>query len=38
MHAVEASANQEQRRRVMTSTLGVAVLLVLLLASNVLGL
>jgi hypothetical protein len=38
MQAAEASANQEQRRRAMTSTIGVAVLLVLLLASNVLGL
>jgi hypothetical protein len=34
----EASTNQEQRRRAMTSTIGVGVLLVLLLASNVLGL
>ncbi len=38
MQAAEASANQEQRRRAMTSTIGVGVLLVLLLASNVLGL
>ena len=38
MQAAEASANQEQRRRAMTSTIGVAVLLVLLLAANVLGL
>jgi hypothetical protein len=38
MQAAEASANREQRRRAMTSTIGVAVLLVLLLASNVLGL
>jgi hypothetical protein len=38
IHAAEASANEEQRRRAMTSTVGVAVLLILLLASNVLGL
>jgi len=38
MQAAETSTNQEQRRRAMTSTLGVAVLLVLLLAVNVLGL
>ena len=38
MQAAEASANQEQRGRAMTSTIGVAVLLVLLLAANVLGL
>jgi len=37
MQAAEASANQEQRRA-LTSTIGVAVLLVLLLAANVLGL
>ena len=36
--AAEVSTNQEQRRRAMTSTIGVAVLLVLLLAANVLGL
>ena len=38
MQAAEVSTNQEQRRRAMTSTIGVAVLLVLLLAANVLGL
>jgi membrane-bound metal-dependent hydrolase YbcI (DUF457 family) len=38
MQAAEASANPEQRGRAMTSTVGVAVLLLLLLASNVLGL
>ena len=38
MQAAEVSTNQEQRRRAMTSTIGVAVLLVLLLAVNVLGL
>ena len=38
VQAAEASAKPEQRRRAMTSTIGVAVLLVLLLASNVLGL
>ncbi len=36
--AAEASTNQkEQRRRALTSTVGVAVLLVLLLSANVLG-
>lgn len=34
----QASRNQEQQRRAMTSTVGVGILLVLLLASNVLGL
>lgn len=38
MQAAEVSTNQEQRRRAMTSTIGVAVLLVFLLAANVLGL
>lgn len=38
LQAVDARASQEQRRRAMTSTIGVAVLLVLLLVSNVLGL
>jgi len=38
MQAAQESANSEQRRRAMTSTVGVAVLLVLLLVSNVLGL
>lgn len=38
MQAAKASANQDQRRRAMTSTIGVGLLLVLLLASNVLGL
>jgi len=38
MQAAQGSANPEQRRRAMTSTVGVAVLLVLLLVSNVLGL
>jgi hypothetical protein len=38
MQAAEASANPEQRGRAMTSTVGLAVLLLLLLASNVLGL
>jgi hypothetical protein len=39
VQVAEAGADQkEQRRRAMTSTIGVAVLLVLLLASNVLGL
>jgi hypothetical protein len=38
MQAAQGSANSEQRRRAMTSTVGVAVLLVLLLVSNVLGL
>lgn len=39
MQAAEASTNpKEQRGRAMTSTIGVAVLLLVLLASNVLGL
>jgi membrane-bound metal-dependent hydrolase YbcI (DUF457 family) len=39
MQAAEASIDQkEQRRRAMTSTIGVLVLLIVLLASNVLGL
>ena len=38
MQATQTNANPEQRRRAMTSTIGVGVLLVLLLASNVLGL
>ena len=38
MQAAQESPNSEQRRRAMTSTVGVAVLLVLLLVSNVLGL
>lgn len=38
MQAVEASSDQGQRRRAMTSTVGVGVLLLVLLASNVLGL
>jgi hypothetical protein len=38
MQAARESAKPEQRRRAMTSTVGVAVLLVLLLVSNVLGL
>jgi hypothetical protein len=39
MQAAEASTHpKEQRRRAMTSTIGVAVLLFVLLASNVLGL
>jgi hypothetical protein len=38
METVNKGANQEQRRRAVTSTIGVAVLLVLLLVSNVLGL
>jgi hypothetical protein len=38
IEAAQASGNREQRRRAMTSTIGVGVLLLLLLAANVLGL
>ena len=38
MEAAQVSTNQEQRRRAIISTAGLAVLLVLLLAVNVLGL
>jgi len=38
MQAVNESTNQEQRPRAITSTIGVAILLLLLLISNVLGL
>src|SRR5512138_622104 len=38
MQAVDVKANQEQHRRAVTSTAGVAILLLVLLASNVLGL
>jgi hypothetical protein len=38
MQTAAANVNQEQRRHALTSTIGVGILLLLLLASNVLGL
>jgi len=38
IQTAEASGNQEQHRRAMTSTIGLAILLLLLLAASVLGL